>query len=271
MVEAVKEEVKKYNCIFVKFEPGIFKGPTLPRQGRTLSDLRSLGLRPGKALFTPFTFQIDLTKSEEELLAGMKPKTRYNIRLAEKKGVIVEEDNSDEAFAQFQRLTEETTRRQHFYAHDRKYRQLMWETMREAGIARLLIAKNKKQKTKNNVSVLTAWIIFIFNGVGYYPYGASSEENRELMASNLAAWRAVQLAKAAGCKKFDFWGSLGPEPDTTDSWYGFHRFKEGYDGELVEFVGSWDLVTSPLFYSVYKIGDWIRWRILRNAVIARPP
>jgi lipid II:glycine glycyltransferase (peptidoglycan interpeptide bridge formation enzyme) len=263
MVEAVREEVKKYNCIFVKFEPGILKGPTLPRQGRTLSDLRSLGLKQGKALFTPFTFQIDLTKSEEELLAGMKPKTRYNIRLAEKKGVIVEEDNSDEAFAQFQRLTEETTRRQHFYAHDRKYRQLMWETMREAGIARLLIAKNKKQKTKNNVSVLTAWIIFIFNGVGYYPYGASSEENRELMASNLAAWRALQLAKAAGCKKFDFWGSLGPEPDTTDSWYGFHRFKEGYDGELVEFVGSWDLVTSPLFYSVYKIGDWIRWRILR--------
>jgi len=263
MIEAIREEAKKYNCIFVKFEPNVLKGPTPPRRGRTLSDLRSLGLKPGKPLFTPFTFQLDLTKSEEKLLAGMKPKTRYNIRLAEKKGVIVEEDNSDEAFETFQRLTEETTSRQHFYAHDRKYRQLMWQTMREAGIARLLVARNKKQETRNNASVLTAWILFFFNGVGYYPYGASSQEYRELMASNLVAWRALQSAKLAGCKKFDFWGSLGSEPDKNDPWYGFHRFKEGYGGELVEFVGTWDLVIDPLLYSVYKISDWIRWRILR--------
>jgi len=67
----------------------------------------------------------------------------------------------------------------------------------------------------------------------------------------------------AGCKRFDFWGSLGPEPDKTDQWYGFHRFKEGYGGELVEFVGTWDLVVNPLLYSVYKIVDSLRWYILR--------
>jgi lipid II:glycine glycyltransferase (peptidoglycan interpeptide bridge formation enzyme) len=224
--------------------------------------LAELGLKPGKALFTPFTFQLDLTKPENELLAGMKPKTRYNIRLAQKKGVIVEENNSDEAFEAFQKLTEETTLRQHFYAHGRMYRKLMWETMREAGIAHLLIA--------HLPSTLSAWVLFFFNGTGYFPYGASSSQNRELMASNLVAWEALKLAKKSGCKMFDFWGSLGPEPDTTDSWYGFHRFKEGYGGELVELVGTWDLVLSPLLYSVYKIGDRIRWRILKNAVIARP-
>jgi len=260
MIEAVRTEARKQNCIFVKFEPNVFKGPALLRQGRALSDLK---LRPGKALFTPFTFQVDVTKSEEELLAGMKPKTRYNIRLAEKKGVVVEEDNSDEAFEEFQKLTEETTKRQHFFAHDRKYRQLMWKTMRDAGIAHLLVARYYPSSIVHHPLILTVWIIFIFNGVGYYPYGASSQEYRELMASNLVAWRALQMVKRAGCQRFDFWGSLGPEPDIKDPWYGFHRFKEGYGGELVEFVGTWDLVINPLLYSAYKIVDRIRWRILR--------
>src|SRR3989339_339989 len=138
MIEAVRTEARKQNCIFVKFEPNVLK-----EEGRRKKEegLEDLGLRRGKALFTPFTFQVDVTKSEEELLAGMKPKTRYNIRLAEKKGVVVEEDNSDEAFEEFQKLTEETTKRQHFFAHDRKYRQLMWKTMRDAGIAHLLVAR----------------------------------------------------------------------------------------------------------------------------------
>src|SRR3990167_5632427 len=140
-IDAVKSEVKKYNCIFVKFEPNV----TATHENRdlrfTIYDLRKFGLRPGKSLFTPFTFQLNLEKSEDELLAGMKPKTRYNIKLAEKKEVIVEEDNSDEAFEAFQKLTEETTSRQHFFAHGRKYRQLMWKTMRAAGIAHLLIAR----------------------------------------------------------------------------------------------------------------------------------
>lgn len=280
-INAIKTEVKKYNCLFVKFEPNVLKGPTLSTQGRTLSDL---GLRPGKSLFTPNTFQLDLTKSEEELLAGMKPKTRYNIRLAEKKGVVVEEDNSDQAFAQFQKLTEETASRQRFFAHNQKYRQLMWETMKDAGLAKLFVARyvpnvipsdpelaegepRDLAKRSETGEILATWIIFLFNNIGYYPYGASSDKYRELMASNLLAWKALQLAKRAGCKKFDFWGSLGPSPaggpDTKDPWYGFHRFKEGYGGELVEFVGTWDMVINPLLYSLYIIADKIRWRILR--------
>lgn len=256
-IEAVKTEVKKYNCIFVKFEQNVSKGPILRTQGRTLIDL---GLRPGKPLFTPFTFQLDLTKSEDELLAGMKPKTRYNIKLAQKKGVVIEEDNSDEGFEAFQKLTEETTTRQHFYAHGRKYRKLMWETMRQAGIARLLVARLPQQLTTNNQQpFLSTWILFFFNNTGYYPYGASSSQNRELMASNLLAWEALKLAKKSGCKMFDFWGSLGPEPDTKDPWYGFHKFKEGYGGKLTEFVGTWDLVLNQGLYTIYSIGDKLRW------------
>ena len=102
-IDAVKSEVKKYNCIFVKFEPNIQvnKGLTLELQGQALSDL---GLKSGKSLFTPFSFQLDLTKSEDELMATMRPKTRYNIRLAEKKGVIVKEMSNDEGFKIFSKL-----------------------------------------------------------------------------------------------------------------------------------------------------------------------
>ena len=262
-IEAVKSEVKKYNCIFVKFEPDALKGLALELQGQAFIDL---GLRPGKSLFTPFTFQLNLEKSEDELLAGMKPKTRYNIKLAEKKEVIVEEDNSDEAFEAFQKLTEETTSRQHFYVHGRKYRQLMWKTMKSAGIAHLLVAhfSDPRSMIHDPRSILSAWIIFIFNGVGYYPYGASSSQHRELMASNLLAWKALLLAKKSGCKLFDFWGSLEPEPDPKNPWYGFHRFKEGYGGRLMEFVGTWDLVLNPVFYTIYSIGDRLRWWWLRR-------
>lgn len=281
MIEAIKKEVEKYHCIFVKFEPNvlteILKGSALSRQGRALSNL---GLMPGKPLFTPFTFQVDLTKPEEELLSSMKPKTRYNIKLAEKKGVVVEEDNSDEAFEAFQKLTEETTSRQHFFAHNRQYRQLMWQTMKSAGIAHLLVARyapvvissdpelakgesRDLAKRYKKGEILSAWVIFTFNGIGYYPYGASSDEHREMMASNLLAWRALQLAKAAGCNIFDFWGSLGSDPDTNDPWYGFHRFKEGYGGKLVEFVGTWDLVLTPTLYKAYGLLDRMRWLFLR--------
>jgi lipid II:glycine glycyltransferase (peptidoglycan interpeptide bridge formation enzyme) len=271
-VEAVKKEVKKYNCIFVKFEPDVVANRyplTAIRKNHdsrlTVNDLRDLGLRPGKSLFTPFTFQLDLTKPENELLSVMKPKTRYNIKLAEKKGVVIEENNSDEAFEAFQKLTEETTSRQHFFAHGRKYRQLMWKTMKSAGVARLIVARLPSTHQRiNELTILSAWILFFFNGTGYYPYGASSSQNRELMASNLLAWEALKLAKKSNCKMFDFWGSLGPEPDTKDPWYGFHRFKEGYGGKLVEFVGTWDLVLNPVLYTIYSIGDKLRWWWMRK-------
>ncbi|MBI5356854.1 peptidoglycan bridge formation glycyltransferase FemA/FemB family protein, partial [Candidatus Collierbacteria bacterium] len=236
-IETIKSEVNKYNCIFVKFEPGVL----IQNSEFRIQNYKRLGLRPGKSLFTPFSFQLELTKSETELLAEMKPKTRYNIKLAQKKGVVIEEDNSNGAFEEFQKLTEETTSRQHFFAHNRIYRQLMWETMRDAGIAHLLVARYHPSSRRaeplggaiiHHPLILTTWIIFIFNKIAYYPYGASSSQNRELMASNLLAWEALKLAKKSGCKMFDFWGSLGPEPDPKDPWYGFHRFKEGYGGKL---------------------------------------
>jgi len=111
--------------------------------------------------------------------------------------------------------------------------------------------------------VLTAWILLKLNKTLYYPYGASSREHRELMANNLMMWEVIKFGKKEGCDLFDMWGSLGPDPDKNDPWYGFHRFKEGYGAELVEFVGSWDLVINPALYWIYRSGNKMRWMVLR--------
>jgi len=250
--------------------------------------LKMLGLRPSfHPLFTKYTFILDLTKSEEELLKAMHPKTRYNIKVAQKHGVKVVEDNSDEAFETYLKLTRETTKRQGFYAHSEQYHRLQWKTLphkiinlplrplrREASKAghkssiinqlssHLLLAKYQGK-------TLVAWIVFVLQDTLYYPYGASSSEHRETMASNLMMWEAIKFGKKLGLKKLDMWGSLGQNPDKNDPWYGFHRFKQGYGGELVELVGSYDLVVNPVIYQLYKIADKLRWVILRLKNIVR--
>ncbi|PIZ50144.1 peptidoglycan bridge formation protein FemAB, partial [Candidatus Woesebacteria bacterium CG_4_10_14_0_2_um_filter_39_14] len=128
---------KKENAIFVKFEPNVLYDEKLE------DEIKSFGLVRGRRLFTPTSFWIDLTKSEDELLKNFHPKTRYNIRLAQKQGVEVTEDNSDKAFEKYLELTNETSKRQGFYAHTEKYHRLMWKYLKPAGIAHLLVAKYK--------------------------------------------------------------------------------------------------------------------------------
>jgi lipid II:glycine glycyltransferase (peptidoglycan interpeptide bridge formation enzyme) len=83
------------------------------------------------------------------------------------------------------------------------------------------------------------------------------------MANNLMMWEVIRFGKSQGCTKFDMWGSLGPEPDQKNPWYGFHRFKEGYGGQLMEFVGTYDLVLSPTLYTLFRRADGLRWKVLR--------
>ena len=84
------------------------------------------------------------------------------------------------------------------------------------------------------------------------------------MAPNLLLWEIVRWAKAAGYKKFDLWGAIGPDPKENDPWYGFHRFKQGFNPNLIEFMGSYDLILNPLLYRIYTIADKIRWQMLKK-------
>lgn len=261
MLDSLKKIAKSENCLFLKLEPNIAPHPQIHQF------LLKNGCRLGKPLFTQYSFILDLTPSEETIFSKMSPKTRYNIRLAQKNGVSIQEDNSPEAFKDYLKLSAETTHRQGFYAHDEKYHRLMWETLQPSGIARLLTATYQKK-------VLVTWILFLFpqkkttegslfHDTLYYPYGASSREHRELMASNLMMWEAIKWGKAHGAKTFDLWGALGPNPNPKDPWYGFHRFKEGYGAKLTEFIGTYDLVINPHLYPLYNWVDKLRWIFLK--------
>lgn len=249
-VVAIEKIAKKRGAIFVKFEPNEKVGPVAEKNIAQLE--KYFNWVKGKSLFTKYTFQLDISKSEEELLKNMHQKTRYNLRLAEKRGVEIIEDNSTQGFEDYWRLMEETTKRQGFFAHGKEYHRKMWQTTTEAGMGHLFKAVYQGE-------TLTTWMVFILNDTIYYPYGASSNEHREVMASNLMMWEVIRYGKKQGCKLFDMWGSLGPEPDIHDPWYGFHKFKQGYGAELVEFLGSFDLVVRPMLYQAYGLTDKLRW------------
>ncbi len=242
MLENLKKFGKESNLIFIKLEPNVTKDEKL------VNLLKENGAVPGKTLFTPTTFQIDLTKSEDDLMKSFESKTRYNIRLAEKKGVTVKEDNSDIAFEKYLELTRETTARDKFFAHTEKYHRLLWETLKKAGIAHLLVAKY-------NNEIITTWILFAHDGFLYYPYGASTHKYKNVMANNLMMWEGILFGKKLGLKTFDLWGR--------EEGKGFTKFKEGYNPKVVEFVGTWDLVIDKPMYKLYRTLEGARWYALR--------
>ena len=248
-LEEIKNEAKKHKAIFVKFEPNVKTTENLPYNPEDM-------LVRGKPLFTKFTFILDLKPKIEEIMKGLNQKTRYNVRLAERKGVKIVKDNSQEAFEEYWKLTEETTKRQGFYSHTRSYHQKMWRVMTESGMGQLFKAVYEGE-------VLTTWMIFVLNQKLYYPYGASTNKHRELMANNLMMWEVIKYGKEKKCTEFDMWGSLGENPDQKDSWYGFHKFKQGYGADLVEFLGTYDLVVSYWWYRIYNFVEKIRWMLLK--------
>lgn len=250
VLQKLKEVGKENNAIFIKLEPDVEYNEKIERQ------LINLGLFHGKPLFTKYTSIIDLNKSEDELLNSFKQKTRYNIRLSEKHGVKVFEDNSDKAFEEYLNLVLETTKRQGFYAHDKKYHKDQWQILKPAGVSHLLTATFEGK-------TLASFLLFKFNDVLYYPYGASTRDHKELMAPTLLMWEAIKFGKNLGCKSFDLWGDTEPNPPPNHPYFGFHKFKEGFSPKLVEFIGSFDLVINPTAYKIYQNIDKLRWFFLR--------
>lgn len=267
MLEALKEIGKEENCIFIQLEPNVINTDNSKQK------IKKLYLKPSfHPLFTKYTFLLDLTKSEEELLKNMHSKTRYNIKVAQKHKVEIIEDNSDESFKEYLKLTEETTKRQGFFAHTPNYHKKMWETLKTGNsnkldknqlTAHLFLAKYTPENKKDKSVTLAAWILFVFKDTLYYPYGSSSNLYRNVMASNLMMWEAIKFGKKLGLKQFDMWGALSPNPNPKDPWHGFHKFKEGYGAILTEFIGSYDLVINPILYQFYKVGDKLRWLLLK--------
>ncbi len=209
------------------------------------------------------TFWIDLSPSEEQLLAGMKQKTRYNIRLSERKGVMVEEGNS----ADLEKLYEmylETSIRDGFIIRPKTYYLDVWGRFIQAGYATPLIAYHEDTS-------IAALLLFHFGEKSYYLYGMSTEQRRELMPNYLLQWEAIKLSKRLGCRIYDLWGA--PDVfDETDRMWGVYRFKDGLGGKVIETIGAHDYPTSRFTYtiiqkglpSVQRLTRWLRRKQMRE-------
>lgn len=248
------DEGRKRKCIFIKIEPYAEKNTDATEGVNTISPRGCTLIKSLHPLFPDWTILLDLTQSENELLAHMRSKTRYNIRLAETKGVTVKEMTHKEGFDIFAKLYFDTCKKQRYFGHTCTYHNTVFETLRDT-TAHILIAFYKD-------TPLAAYEIFIFNDVLYYPYGGSSDTHRNLMASNLLMWETIKFGKQRGAKRFDMWGSLPPHYDINNPWSGFTRFKQGYGGEFVEMIGSYDLVMNSYLYKFYHILYILRHQLL---------
>lgn len=189
-------------------------------------------------------FVIDITKSEEELLAEMKSKTRYNIKLAEKKNVKIFSTREEKYLDEFLRLVNVTAKRDGITPHPDEYYRQMFAII-PADMLKLYVAEYEGK-------IIAANLVVFYEDTATYLHGASDNENRNVMAPFLLQWRQIQEAKKVGCAKYDF-GGVKSSGDS--SWAGITKFKTGFapDTKAFEFPGSYDIVINPMKYNVYRI------------------
>ncbi|HZQ09569.1 MAG TPA: peptidoglycan bridge formation glycyltransferase FemA/FemB family protein [Anaerolineae bacterium] len=190
------------------------------------------------------TVTLDLTRSEKELLAAMKSKWRYNIGLAERKGVAIESGDED-SFETFYQMYAETSARDGFLIRSFAYYKDVWQTMLRANQAKLLLARVGEE-------TVAGLILFFFDKRAWYFYGASRNTHRDVMPNHLLQWQAIRWAKARGCTEYDFWGA----PDMLDEhapMYGVYKFKMGFGGEFVERIPAHDFVVNRALYWGYAV------------------
>jgi len=251
----LRHHARARGAIFVKIDPDVVVGTGIPGEpdadetnlGReVVADLRALGYRfSGEQIQFRNTHQIDLTPSENDLLAAMKQKTRYNIRLAERKEVAIRAAGPDDLDALY-RLYALTAQRDGFPIRPLDYYRRAWGTFLEAGLAHALVADYRG-------TALAHVILFRFGKRAWYFYGASSDEERHRMPTYALQWAAIQWARAQGCTVYDLWGAPDDFTDPRDPLAGVHRFKAGLGGQVVRHIGAWDCPIRRGVYEVYML------------------
>ena len=201
--------------------------------------IKTRDLQPSHTLIT------NLEPSEKQLLANMHEKTRYNIRLAEKKGVQIEIGTAtiDEVW----RVFEMTSSRDEFRLHGKEY----YRKMLQHTNAFLAVAKHDGE-------ILAANILIDFGKTRSYLHGASSNVKRNFMAPYLLQWELMKDAKIHGMKSYDWWGVAPVHASSTHEWSGISRFKRGFGGEEVSYPGTFDVVLHPIKYKLYQFARMLR-------------
>jgi lipid II:glycine glycyltransferase (peptidoglycan interpeptide bridge formation enzyme) len=184
------------------------------------------------------TIVLDLEPTEEQLLAQMKEKWRYNIRLGMRKGVTVRVAESSEDVRSWYKLLQATGERDQFGLHDEAYYQLVWETFAPRDTLRLLLAEHDGM-------LLAGIFVAVLGRQAIYLYGASGNEQRQLMPNYVLQWEAIRWAKQRGVQLYDFWGI--PVTDSEDeAMSGVYRFKRGWGGRTIRYLGGYEHVYRPM-------------------------
>jgi lipid II:glycine glycyltransferase (peptidoglycan interpeptide bridge formation enzyme) len=285
----LKSYAQEHKLIFVKLEPNVLSNSEI--ENCKLGIVSSL-----HPLFTPWNQLLDITLPEDDLLKNMHPKTRYNIRLAEKKGVHVHEMTTEEGYQIFEKLYFETCERQKYRGHTRVYHRNIWKTLGDPSSGKvspsyqegdgrgnldiqplpppirrtpLPVGGMDRLSLESRILIafykdipLAVYQLWHFKDALYYVYGGSSEEYKNVMAANLLMWETIKFGRKLGCKTLDMWGSLPPEYDLKDPWAGFTKFKHGYGTKFVEYAGSYDLVVNPLLYRLYSLAQTLRQKFI---------
>lgn len=197
---------------------------------------------PAQAVQPLRTIMLDISPDEVVVLAQMKEKWRYNVRLAGRKGVTVRVAETIEDVQAWYSLLETTGERDQFGIHTLAYYVQVWRTFAPSDAVRLLLAEFHGQ-------LLAGIFVSVFAGQAIYLYGASSNEQRQLMPNYLLQWEAIRWAKSCDARLYDFWGI--PETEAEDEeMAGVYRFKRGWGGDVVQFLGCYEYVYRPLILRI---------------------
>ncbi len=249
---------RERGAIFLKIDPDVrADSPT----GEAVVDLlRRRGWRcsPEQVQFRN-TLLLDLTGSLDEILARMKSKWRYNIRLAVRKGVTVRPGEASDLPLLYE-MYRETSLRNRFVIRPETYYHDAWGSFIKAGLAQPFIAEVEGEP-------VAMVILFRFGKRVWYMYGASRSRHREKMPNHLLQWEAIRWAKEQGCTVYDLWGAPD-ELDESDPMWGVYRFKRGFGAEFVRHIGAYDYPASRLAYLTYMglsprllaLMRWLHWR-----------
>jgi lipid II:glycine glycyltransferase (peptidoglycan interpeptide bridge formation enzyme) len=234
---------KKRRAIFLKIEPDAWdNSPPLEGEGSGVR-VSPHNIQP------PRTIIVDLRGTEDDILARMKQKTRYNIRLAQKKGVTVRPWDDLPAFHQMMLVT---GGRDGFGVHSLEYYRRAYGLFHPTGMAELLLAEYEGVP-------LAALMVFARGRRAWYVYGASTDEERNRMPTYLLQWEAMRWARSKGAEEYDLWGVPDEDEETleahfterSDGLWGVYRFKRGFGGELRRAAQALDRIYNPLLYRLY--------------------
>lgn len=227
-LKKIKEIAQEENSIFFKVEPN--------RETKEIGKLKKLGFKKGQTSQPDKTLMLDVSGSEEETLKKMHHKTRYNIKLAEKKGVIIKQSDGKKGLEEFWQILQQTTQRDGFSSHPKEY----YRKLLEVSGVKLFLAIFKDK-------VIAANIVVFYNKQAIYLHGASDHSYRNLMAPYLLQWEQIKEAKRQKCSEYDFWGI------DEKKWPGVTRFKKGFNGKEVFYSGAYDLVFQKVWYWAYRM------------------